>query len=141
VEIGVALVATIVVLMAVVGAIRWARGQPLALGVLDEPAGREIRVAGTVLRGWVLDPFGVEEVELRLGAVRRPVPFGNVVKKGLEPLYPSYPDAARAGFVVELGAAELSGAFPEGQGELAIAVRSRTGAVTQVERRRLRLTP
>jgi hypothetical protein len=141
IEMGVAFVAALVLAVACVASLRWARTQPLAIGVLDEPLGREVPRGGAVLRGWALDPFGVEAIELELGANRRTVPFGGAVKAGLAPLYPAYPDAARAAFAVELAAADLAAAFPEGAGELAVKVRNSAGATTQVERRRLRLAP
>jgi hypothetical protein len=141
VEIAMAFVAVVAVAAACIHSLRWARAQPLALGVLDEPGGRVVSGDGLALRGWALDPYGVESVQLTLGEQQRTLAFGTQVSEELQPLFPGYPDAMRAMFTAEIPATELALALPQGEGLLRIVVRNRHGVATEVERRRLKLAP
>lgn len=137
IEIGVAAFALVTTATAVVLALRWAQAQPLAIGVIDEPSGREIPADGTTVRGWALDPSGVAAVEAVVGEARLVTEFGQRVKPGLAPLYPAYPDAARAAFELRLDARQVALLFPQGEGDLRIVVRSRAGPTTEIDRRRI----
>jgi hypothetical protein len=56
-------------------------------------------------------------------------------------MFPSYPGSERAGFRAELGVQDLAKAGAAGPPTLRLLVKSRTGAVTEVDRRRLEPAP
>src|SRR5260221_993290 len=58
-EVGVAVVTLAAAGYAGFAALQWPGPQPLAIGVLDEPAGRKASASGLVLRGWGPNPQGV----------------------------------------------------------------------------------
>ncbi len=139
--IGAGLVAVVVTLLVTVLAVRWARDQPLSLGMLDEPAGRKVAPgAGLTLRGWAIDPFGVDSVIVDLAGVATPLRPA-LDSYALKQVFPGYPDSAHASFSLELSSADLARASTAGPPTLRILVKSRTGATTQVDRRRLEIAP
>ena len=121
-------------------AFEWLEAQPLAIGVLDEPAGRKVPATGLALRGWALHPQGVESVEVQAGSLKRNAQYG-VASPVIEPLYPGYPDAARSKFSLDLNAEELTQAGAPNPVPLVIRVKSRNGTVTEVDRRNLEFAP
>jgi hypothetical protein len=123
-------------MLACVTAWRWAQEQPLALGVLDAPLDRQGTLPALKIRGWALDPFGVEGVQVEIGKIRREARVGEASPE-LQPLFPGYPDGARGRFALDLGEDDLAKAgAPEDLG-LRITARSRAGAATEIDRRRL----
>jgi hypothetical protein len=121
-------------------ALEWFEAQPLAIGVLDEPAGRKVPAAGLQLRGWALHPQGVESVEVQAGSLKRNAQYG-VASPVIEPLYPGYPDAARSKFSLDVTAEELTQAGAPNPLPLVIRVKGRNGTVTEVDRRALEFAP
>jgi len=140
IEIAVGLGAVAIVALACATAMGWAQVQPLAIAVLDQPVGRKAAATGLQLRGWALDPFGVESVDVELGKVHKPARYGEPSPE-LRAIFPGYPDGAYARFVLELGAEELAQAIAANETTLRILVRNRHGIVTEVDRRRLDFTP
>jgi len=136
-QIGAALGSVIVVLVATILVIRWERDQPLALGMLDEPPGRTFTPGEALtLRGWAIDPFGVDSVTIDLGGM--PIPAGAPSPSyALKQVFPGYPDSANANFTVKLLPPDLARASAAGPPTLRVLVKSRTGATTEVDRRRL----
>lgn len=136
-----ALVAAVIAMGAACAvALQWMRVQPAAIGFIDQPAQREVR-GGLTVRGWALDPSGVESVTVSLGTLRRSARYGESGSGDLAAYYPGYPDAAHARFALEIGAAELAGAGVQGVAAMRVEVRSRSGAVTEIDRRRLVISP
>jgi hypothetical protein len=133
--------AAAVIVLAIVMTLRWADTEPLAIGALDAPKARQVPAGGVQLLGWALDPFGVESVAVELGSLRRAARIGQASPATLPAAYPGYPDAARAGFVADLTAEDLAKAGPANDLPLRVTVKSKTGAVTEVDRRRLELAP
>jgi hypothetical protein len=124
------------VVAACVMAWRWAEPQPFAIGVLDLPHDRQGALPVLQIRGWALDPFGVEGVQVELGKLRREARFGDA-SLDLKAIYPGYPDGARGRFAADFTEEELRGAGAPETLPLRITVRSRTGGVTEIDRRRL----
>ena len=114
------------------GAATWSgmRELPLAFGVIDVPEGRLSRDA-PVLRGWALDPQGVERIEIVVGDARVAARHG-VEKAGLERVYPSLPQAGRGGFEATLDAATLQPDAP-----VKVIVVNARGVRTEIDRRRV----
>jgi len=140
-QIGAALASIIVTLVATTIAIRWARDQPLSLGILDEPAGRTVAAGnGITLRGWAIDAFGVDSVTVDLAGSPVAVAYGAESPK-LKPMFPGYPNSARANFAATVSPADLARASASGPPTLRVLVRNRNGAVTEVDRRRLEPAP
>ncbi|HEX4330814.1 MAG TPA: hypothetical protein VH040_01640 [Usitatibacter sp.] len=139
--IGAAALAIAVVITAGAVSIRWAKEQPLAIGILDEPAGRTYSPnAPLTLRGWAIDPFGPETVTADVSGVRTELTL-DAPTPDLRLMFPSYPGSERAGFRAELGVQDLAKAGAAGPPTLRLLVKSRTGAVTEVDRRRLEPAP
>jgi hypothetical protein len=116
---------------------RWAQVPPLAIGVLDLPRDRQGTLPALQIRGWTLDPFGVDNVHVELGKLHREAKFGIASADDLQPIYPGYPDAARGRFALDLNEEELRAAGAPETLPLRITVKSRAGAVTEIDRRRL----
>ena len=135
-EMALALAAVPIVFLSCAGALRWAQAQPLALGVVDAPAGREAVPSGLALRGWALDPTGVESVQVEIGALKREATIG-IASPALREALPGYPDAAQGNFALDLGADDLARAGAPQPLPLRITARGRGGAVTEIDRRRL----
>jgi hypothetical protein len=133
--------AGVVVVAAAAMSLRWARSEPLAMGLLDAPAGRNVPAGSPLeLRGWALDPYGVDTIEADLSGARFPIYAGNA-KPDLHEMYPSYPDSALAGFTARIPAQDLAKAAATAPPTLRIFVKSKSGATTEVERRRLEIAP
>jgi hypothetical protein len=140
-EIAAAAVAMLLVAFACVQALRWARSQPLALGVMDAPAGREVPAAGGLaVRGWALDPFGVESVEIVLGPLRKTVQ-PDISSGDLHAVHPGYPGSARGRFALDLTPEDLRQAGAPNPLALRAIVHGRGGSTTEVDARRLVFRP
>lgn len=130
----------VAILLSVSLMLRWAELQPLAVGVVDQPAGREAPLAGLALRGWALDPSGVERVQVELGALKRDAAIA-LDSKALRQVMPGYPDAAQGNFALDLTADDLAKAGAPQPQPLRVLVRGRGGAVTEIDRRRIEFKP
>ncbi len=139
-EVGVAVVTLAAAGYAGFAALQWAGPQPLAIGVLDEPAGRKASASGLVLRGWGLDPQGVEAVEVQAGTVKRNAHYG-IASPDIEANFPGLPDAARSRFSLDLTAEDLAQAGAPNRVALVVRVKGRGGAVTEIDRRNLDFAP
>jgi hypothetical protein len=135
---GVAVVA--VIALASVMAFRWAETEPLAIGALERPDGRQAPSSGVQLGGWALDPFGVEGVQVEVGTLRRAARIGEP-SPDVQAAFPGYPEAARARFVLDVKGEELAQAGAANDLALRITVKSKSGAVTEIDRRRLEIAP
>jgi hypothetical protein len=108
----------------------------MAIGVLDQPRDRAGTLPTLEIRGWALDPFGVDGVQVERGKLRREARLG-IESEVLKPIYPGYPDAARGRFALDLTEEELRTAGAPETLPMRITVKSRAGAVTEIDRRRL----
>ncbi|QJR12381.1 hypothetical protein DSM104443_03467 [Usitatibacter rugosus] len=118
----------------------WANRQPLSIGVLDLPASRQVNSVPLEIRGWTLDPFGVESVSVKLGKVEKPARFGDA-SADLAAVFPGYPDGARGRFALDFSAEDLAAAGPPEALEMRITTRSKNGHVSEIDRRRLEMRP
>ena len=125
--------------------LQWSQAQPAAIGVLDEPQGKQVSAAGFKLNGWALDPAGVESVQVHVGNLQRPATYQQVSPVPgalrIETIHPGYPDAERPGFILNLGPEDLARAGAPNPVLLRIEVKNRNGVVTEVDRRYLQFTP
>jgi hypothetical protein len=118
-------------------AIGWGRVQPLAIGVLDEPAGRQVAPGAALkVRGWAIDPAGVESVTVVLGKIERAATLGQATDRAKR-TFPSYPHADVAGFATEFTAAEIGQAGSADPVAMRVLVKSRAGPTMEIDRRRL----
>jgi hypothetical protein len=126
-------------------ALAWARAQPAALGVLDQPEGRQVPAAGVQLRGWAVDPSGIEAVKVRIGTLERDARVGEPSpQRGMlrvASIHSGYPDAARAGFALDLTADDLAKAGAPNPLTMRVLVQGKGGAVTEIDRRNLVFAP
>jgi len=118
----------------------WASRQPLAIGVLDLPASRQVSSVPLEIRGWTLDPFGVESVTVKLGKVEKPARYGDA-SADLAAIFPGYPDAGRGRFALDFSAEDIAAAGPPEAIEMRITARSTNGRVSEIDRRRLEMRP
>ena len=119
----------------------WAETRSLAIGAVDNPPAVPTARPGVQVGGWALDPFGVEEVRVRLGALERVAKHGAGADTGDEPRFPGYPDAGGARFALDLGAEDIAKAGAETRLPLRITVKSRAGPSTEILNRELELAP
>ena len=126
-------------------ALSWAGSQPSALGVLDQPEGRQVPASGVQLRGWAVDPSGIEAVKVRIGTLERDARVGEASpQRGMlrvASIHSGYPDAARAGFALDLTADDLAKAGAPNPLTLRVLVKGKGGAVTEIDRRNLVFPP
>lgn len=115
----------------------WAKREALAFGVLDEPAGRRVPGGGFTIRGWALDPFGVQAVTVQLGRRTLSPRAPSSPQPDLRPYFPGYPDAASGWYALDVKPEDLAGAGPEVP--LRVVVRNRLGASTPIDARRLEI--
>jgi hypothetical protein len=124
--------------------LQWSQAQPAAIGVLDEPQGKQVAAAGLKLKGWALDPAGVESVQVHVGSLQRPATYAQASPAAgtlrVETIYPGYPDAGRPGFTLDLAPEDLAQAGAPNPVLLRIEVKNRNGVVTEVDRRYLQFT-
>jgi hypothetical protein len=135
--------ATVIALAAfgVAMAMHWMRAQPGGIGVLDLPVGRYVPTSGFSLRGWALDPSGVEAVNVRVGSIEKAARFGEPSPESgllrVRSLFAGYRDAKTAGFALDLTADDLAKAGAPNPLTLKVLVQGRNGAVTEIDRRNL----
>lgn len=131
-------VATLAALAGALAATYWAMRQPIAIGAIDAPMAREVPRDDLVIRGWALDPAGVNAIRIRAG--------NRDARIGRENLFPSpelarihggYPGAMFANFEFHVPADWLA----EPEVRFKVEVESGSGALTEIDRRRVRPTP
>lgn len=126
-------------------AMSWTGSQPGGLGVLDQPAGRQVPASGLQVRGWAVDPSGVEAVKVRVGTLERAARVGEPSpERGMlrvASIHSGYPDAARAGFALDLTADDLAKAGAPNPLTMRVLVQGKNGAVTEIDRRNLVFSP
>ncbi len=116
------------------GWLLWTRQAPLAIGGLEkmvEEKGRSLAVSG-----WALDPWGVRRVYATVGGGPQAEGTRGIERRDLEASYPGYPEAISGGFQVTLP----PHAWRENE-QMQIFVENRAGAITEIERRQIRLHP
>lgn len=130
-RIAVAAVFGVVLLSA--GWLIWSRGQPLAIGAVEK---LEPRGTGLLVSGWALDPWTAHRVYASVGG--GPISEGTLggERQDLQRTYPGYPLAANGGFEIPIDA----NAWRQDQ-ELRVYVESSSGAVTEIDRRLIRIRP
>ena len=132
-----AVFAVVAIGMACKVSLGWATAQPLVVGALDAPASRIVAPGAPLqLRGWAVDPSGVESVVVEAGTLHRDakVSESSPVSKRA---FPGYPDSDGAGFSLELSAADLAQAGAPEPLTLRVLAKSRAGPTMEVDRRRL----
>jgi hypothetical protein len=130
----IALAAAFGVILLSAGWLLWTQRQPLAIGGLDkmvEEKGRSLEVSG-----WALDPWGVRRVYATVGGGPLTEGTRGIERRDLEASYPGYPEAVSGGFQITLP----SSAWRENE-IMRIFAESRQGAVTEIDRRQIRLHP
>ncbi len=131
--------ATMVVAALVYTALRAVTAEmPMSNGVVDRPKRNVVTVGVIEFAGWALDPEGVIRVELvsSSGAVYPAdygLPYAGGRGESLALYFPSYPDAARGGFLAHLPASELA----SGAVDVRTVVVNSAGVRTDIDRRRL----
>ena len=130
----IALAAAFGVMLLAAGWLLWTQHQPLAIGALDkmtEEKGRLLEVSG-----WALDPWGVKRVFATVGGGPPTEGTRGIERRDLEATYPGYPEAVSGGFQITLP----SSAWRDNE-LMRTFVESRQGAVTEIDRRQIRLRP
>jgi hypothetical protein len=118
-------------------AMGWAAAQPLAIGVLDQPESRVLAPGETLrLRGWALDPHGVESVTVAVGKSSLPARY-LLDNPAVKRFHPSYPDSDHAGFALDVSADDLAKAGAPEPLLLSIVAKSTAGPALEIDRRRL----
>jgi hypothetical protein len=115
---------------------------PMAIGVVDRPQQNAVAPGPVELAGWALDPFGVSGVAVvtdsgEVFEAARNLPYVGARSEPLALYYPSYPQVANPGFVVELPARVLA----QGVVGIRTLVFNVAGGRTEIDRRRLVAAP
>lgn len=121
------------VLLLAAGWLLWTRAQPIAIGGLDKV---ETREGSLMLTGWALDPWAVRRVYASVGGGPGAEGTLGIERPDLERNYPGYPAAIAGGYEIPMPAS----AWRENE-ELRVYVENRAGAVTEIDRRIIRLHP
>jgi hypothetical protein len=130
-------VAVVVLFAVVLLAAGWfatARTAPLAIGAVERIAPGPNRTL--LVSGWAIDPRGIKRVYATVGGGPETEATLGTERRDLQAAYPGYPDVLTGGFLMTMA----SNAWRENQ-ELRIFVENRTGAVTEIDRRDVRLAP
>jgi hypothetical protein len=134
-----AAVAIIAIVLACRVALNWSVAQPLAIGTLDVPSGRIVPPwMPLALRGWALDPSGIESVTVEAGSVRREAHYGEDVPD-LKRTFPGYPDSDAGGYSITLLPGEIAQPGSSDPVTLRILAKSRAGPTMEIDRRRLEI--
>jgi hypothetical protein len=130
----IAVAASFGVMLLAAGWLLWTRGQPIAIGALDNMALGQSRALE--VGGWALDPWGVRRVYATVGGGPQAEGTRGIERRDLEQTYPGYPESVSGGFQITIP----SNAWRENE-LLRIYVENRPGAVTEIDRRLIRLRP
>ena len=130
---------------ACITAMAWMASQPRGIGVLDQPPGRQVSAGGVQLRGWALDPSGVDSVKVRVGTLERAARFGDPTQPlgmlSVARIFPGFPDAQHAYFALDLTRDDLTQAGAPNPLTMRVLVQGKNGALTEIDRRNLEFTP
>ncbi len=96
-----------------------------------EARGRSLEVSG-----WALDPWGIRRVFATVGGGPQSEGTRGIERRDLRVIYPGYPEAVGGGFQITIP----SSGWRENE-MLRIYVENRAGAITEVDRRMVRLRP
>ena len=130
----IAVAATFGVMLLATGWVLWTRHVNLAIGALDRVVAEQAR--SLEVTGWALDPWGVRRVYATVGGGPQTEGTRGIERHDLEAAYPGYPEAISAGFRITL----TSNAWREKE-QMRVFVENRAGAITEIDRRRIRLRP
>jgi hypothetical protein len=128
-------IAALTALAVALVATQWALRQPLALGEVVEPSAAQVPRENLVLKGWAVDPAGVNAIRFEAGSYSgwmssdRMLPSWKTAR-----VHPSYPGSNRAWFEFPVPQEWL--AQPEVR--LRVEVENKSGVVTEIDRRRIR---
>jgi hypothetical protein len=112
----------------------WSRTAPLAIGTVERISpgpNRTLEVSG-----WAIDPRGVKRVYATVGGGAETEATLGTERRDLQVAYPGYPDVLTGGFQMSIA----SNAWRDNQA-LRVFVENRTGAITEIDRRDVRLAP
>ena len=127
-------IATLAALALALPATMWALRQPLALGEVAEPSTAEVPRNNLVLKGWAVDPGGVNAIRYEAGSYSGWIPADKLLPSWKTArIHPSYPGSNRAWFEIPVPPEWL--AQPEVR--LRVEVENKSGVVTEIDRRRI----
>jgi hypothetical protein len=114
------------------GWLLWSQNQQLAIGALDNISVHE----GTVLEisGFALEPWGVRRVFATVGGGPETDGTRGVERRDIEAIYPGYPEAVGAGYQIAIPPNKW-----RDRQQLRIYVESRNSAITEIDRREIRV--
>ena len=112
----------------------WTRTQPIAIGTVERITVNPQR--SLEVTGWALDPRGVKRVFATVGGGSETTATLGTERRDLQGAYPGYPDAVTGGFHMSIP----SNAWRDLQ-KLQVFVENRTGAVTEIDRRDVKVAP
>ena len=130
----IALVCAIGVLLLAGGWLAWSRDQPIAVGAIER-----ITVApdhALEVSGWAIDPRGVRRVFATVGGGAEAAATLGGERRDLQAAYPGYPDAVTGGFQMSIAPNKW-----RGDQQLRVYAENRTGAITEIDRRDVRVAP
>jgi signal transduction histidine kinase len=130
----IAVAAAFGVMLLATGWVLWTRHANLAIGALDRVVGEPAR--SLELTGWALDPWSVRRVYATVGGGPQTEGTRGIERHDLEAAYPGYPEAVSGGFRITLP----PNAWRENE-QMRVYVENRAGAITEIDRRRIRLRP
>lgn len=110
------------------------RTAPLAIGTVERIAPGPNRTLD--VSGWAIDPRGVKRVYATVGGGPATEATLGTERRDLQAAYPGYPDVLTGGFQMSIA----SNAWRDQQ-TLRVFVENRTGAITEIDRRDVRLAP
>ena len=112
----------------------WTRTHPIAIGTVERITVNPQRALEVT--GWALDPRGVKRVYATVGGGAETTATLGSERRDLQGAYPGYPDAVTGGFYMSIP----SNAWRDQQ-KLQVFVENRTGAVTEIDRRDVKVGP
>ncbi len=130
----IALAAAFAILLMAVGWFASSRDEPLSIGTIERITSG---ANGTLeVSGWVIDPRGMKRVYATVGGGPQTTATLGTERRDLQAAYPGYPDALTGGFQMTIAPNAW-----RGNETLRIYAEGRTGAVTEIDRREIRLAP
>jgi len=114
------------------GWLLWTQAQPMSIGSLESISQRE----GNVLEigGFALDPWGVRRVFATVGGGPETEGTRGVERRDIEAIYPGYPESIGAGYQITIPPNKW-----RDRQQLRIYVESRNSAITEIDRREIRV--